>query len=270
MAGRARELDAVGRRARVRGDERSRALRHGRLEPRAAGLLSAVRRPAARARLDATPTRCARHAASTERCSSSPRSRARRSSRARCTRLPTRSPPATAALRRDHRPRPALEPAGAGARASARIFHQPRRTSAAATRRWRVRPRAGGARRAPTCASCSSAPRRWTPRGPSRRRPRANPAPAARRALGGLASARPRQADASSTSPSLGRLGAVARAADRRVHGQARQGHRAGRRRAARRARASTATTASSCTCTPSARRRAPARRARRRRPPGA
>ena len=174
------------------------------------------------------------------RCSSSPPSPAARSSRCRCSRTSGRSSPSGSKLRRDHRPR--LGPRAAGRASTASGGCSPAtRTSAGATARCRpfgIVPAAlMGDRRA---RAARAARRRRLGRRAARRRLE-RPGCGGRRVWLGAALSALAQAGRDKLTFVIVRDAAgpraVARAARGRVDGQARHGHPAGRRGAARRAR---------------------------------
>ena len=168
-------------------------------------------------------------------------------------------------VRRHHRP--GLRPARswrARARLPAHVPQRPRHRRAlqrAVVLRARARG-ADGRRRGRAARRAPASPSRTARRFESRRR--ATRAVARARAGASCAQAG-RDKLTYVIDPPLRVLRPVGRAAHRRVDRQAGQGHRAGRRRAARRRPTSTATTASSCTCaTPTRPTRRPTPRSRR------
>ena len=224
---------------------------------RSFGAAARDRPRAARARLDRRrqdPRGRAARSTRSERCSSSPRSPAARSSRCRCSRTSGRSSSEGKQLRRDHRPR--LGPGSARRASTASGGRSPAtRTSAGATARC---PPSASCRRAlmgiDVRALLGGSAARLGDR--ARARVGSGSGGSRRAAGGGVAGGGPERPRAGRTRQAhvrhlrdAARPRAVARAARRRVHGQARHGHPAGRRRAARRPGASMARTACSPTC---------------------
>ena len=198
----------VARRVRPRGARRRvhrrGAARHGRLEPRARGVpavATATSRTgcactcSTRPHPDAVLARARSRSTSRRRCSSSPRSPAGRSRRCRTSGTSTTLAGPTAALRRGHRPGQPARGDRAASDGFRRMFDEPTRTSAGATRCCRT---SGSCRRrwwASTSRRCSHrAQVAEQMLRPATTRASRTPASGSALALGELALAGPRQA----------------------------------------------------------------------------